>query len=69
MPLPKDQLELIGEDIEKATIGLAKMKDVIEDMRLAGMPSEKQEKAYDELSDRLRSLKVFHARQQAKATE
>ena len=67
MPIPKEQLDLIEKDIEAATATLADMKDVIDDMRLAGMAIEKQEKLYDDLTDRLRSLKVFYERQRAKS--
>ncbi|GAJ15481.1 unnamed protein product [marine sediment metagenome] len=67
MPLPKEQLKLISEDIEAAEKTLADMKDVIDDMRLAGMSIDKQQKTYDDLTDRLRSLKVFYARQEAKS--
>ncbi len=66
MPLPKEQLDFIANDIEAANATLKEMKDVIDDMRLAGMSIDKQEKTYDDLSDRLRSLRVFYERQQAK---
>ena len=66
MPLPKEQLDFIANDIGAATATLKEMKDVIDDMRLAGMSIDKQEKTYDDLSDRLRSLRVFYERQQAK---
>jgi len=67
MPLPKEQLEFIKLDIDAASETLKEMKDVIDDMRLAGMSIDKQQKTYDDLSDRLRSLRVFYERQQAKS--
>ena len=66
MPLPQEQLDFIKLDIEAATEKLRDMKDVIDDMRLAGMGISKQEDIYNQLDDRLRSLKVFYERQQAK---
>ena len=67
MPLPKEQLEFIKLDIDAASETMKGMKDVIDDMRLAGMSIDKQQKTYDDLSDRLRSLRVFYERQQAKS--
>lgn len=67
MPIPKEQLELIKQDIDAATETLADMKDVIDDMRLAGMSIDRQQKTYDDLSDKLRSLRVFYERQTAKS--
>lgn len=67
MPLPKEQLDFIKQDIDAATKTLKEMKDVIDDMRLAGMSIDKQQKTYDDLSDRLRSLRVFYERQIAKS--
>ncbi|GAJ09194.1 unnamed protein product [marine sediment metagenome] len=67
MPLPKEQLDLIKEDIDSATGALIGIKDVIDDMRLAGMSIEKQQTTYDDLSDKLRSLRVFYERQIAKS--
>jgi len=68
MPIPKEQLDFIKLDIDEASKTLKDMKEVIDDMRLAGMSIEKQEKTFDDLSDRLRSLRVFYDRQQAKST-
>jgi len=68
MPLPKEQLELIKQDIDAANKTLTEMKDVLDDMRLAGMSIDKQQTTYDDLSDRLRSLRVFYERQSAKST-
>ena len=67
MPLPKEQLDFIKNDIDAASNTLKDMKDVIDDMRLAGMSIDKQQKTYDDLTDRLRSLRVFYERQQAKS--
>lgn len=67
MPLPKEQLDLIKQDIDAATETLTEMKDVIDDMRLAGMDIDKQQATYDDLSDKLRSLRVFYERQAAKS--
>jgi len=67
MPLPKEQLDFIKEDIDAASKTLTEMKDVLDDMRLAGMSIERQQKTYDDLTDKLRSLRVFYERQQAKS--
>ena len=67
MPLPKEQLDFIKLDIDAASKTLKEMKDVIDDMRLAGMSIDKQQKTYDDLSDKLRSLRVFYERQSAKS--
>ena len=67
MPLPKEQLDYIKLDIDAAGKTLKEMKDVIDDMRLAGMSIDKQQKTYDDLTDKLRSLRVFYERQSAKS--
>jgi len=67
MPLPKEQLDFIKLDIDAATKTLSEMKEVIDDMRLAGMSIDKQQATYDDLSDTLRSLRIFYERQAAKS--
>ena len=66
MPLPKDILDNIEEDINLASAALAELKDVVTDMRLSGMDTTKQDADVDKLTDELRGLKTFHARQKAK---
>ncbi|GAJ16899.1 unnamed protein product [marine sediment metagenome] len=67
MPIPKEVLASIAEDIVKAEASLADLKDVVADMRLSGMDTSKQEAEVTELSKKLRSLKMFHDLRQAKA--
>jgi len=67
MPLPKEQLDFIKLDIDAASKTLKAMKDVIDDMRLAGMSIEKQQKRFDDLTDKIRSLRVFYERQATKS--
>lgn len=67
MPLPKEVLDSIAGDIAKAESSLADLKDVVSDMRLSGMDTAKQETEVDELSKKLRSLKMFHELRNAKA--
>lgn len=66
MPLPREVLDTIAEDIESAESQMAALKDVVDDMRLAGMDVSKQEDRMDSLTDDLRKLKLFYKRQSAK---
>lgn len=68
MPLPKEALDRIAEDIEKAEASIAELKDVVSDMRLSGMDVTTQTAAMKDLSDKIRQLKVFYERQKAKST-
>lgn len=68
MPLPKDILESIKGDIAEAEKALAELKDVVSDMRLAGMDTTKQDAEVDSLDDEIRKLKVFYGRQIAKSS-
>lgn len=67
MPMPKEVLDRIAEDITKAEASLADLIDVRNDMRLSGMDTAKQDTEVDELSKKLRSLKMFHELRKAKA--
>jgi len=67
MPLPREILEAIGEDIAKAEAVLADLQDVVSDMRLSGMATEREDAALDKQEDKLRSLKVFYERQKTKS--
>lgn len=66
MPMPKELLDRIAADIKEAEGYLAEVKDVVSDMRLAGMDTSRQVKEIDDLEDKLRQLRVFHERQKAK---
>lgn len=68
MPLPADILESIKGDIAEADRALAELKDVVADMRLAGMDTTKQDAQIDSLDDEIRRLKVFYGRQIAKSS-
>ena len=67
MPMPKEVLDTIAGDIEKAESSLADLKDVLSDMRLSGMDTAKQQVEFDELSKKLRSMKMFYDLRKAKA--
>ncbi|MBA7575760.1 hypothetical protein ES708_17596 [subsurface metagenome] len=60
MPLSKEVLASIAEDIEKATASLAGLKEVVSDMRLSGMGTTRQDTEVADLTKRLRSLKMFY---------
>ena len=60
MPMPKEVLESLAEDITKAEAALADLKDVVADMRLSGMDTATQDAEVADLSKKLRSLKMFY---------
>jgi len=68
MPLPKEALDRIAADIKVAEGHLAEAKDVVADMKLSGMDTTTQTATIDDLTDKIRQLKVFHDRQKAKPT-
>ena len=67
MPLVKEVLELIAGNIVKAKGSLAALKEVVADMRLAGMDTTNQNKEVDRLTTDLRALEIFYERQKAKS--
>jgi len=67
MPLPKEVLETVKKDIDRATESLAKLKEVVSDMRYAGMDTTKNDTEIDRLDDEIRKLKIFYNRQAKKA--
>jgi signal transduction histidine kinase len=67
MPLPKEILDSVEEDIKEADSAIAELRDVVTDMRLAGMDTTKQEAELDKLTDEIRKLRIFDARQRAKS--
>ncbi|GAJ05354.1 unnamed protein product [marine sediment metagenome] len=66
MPLPKEVLTSVAEDIAKAEASFADLKDVVTDMKLSGMDTTKQEAEVDDLSRKLRSLRMFYELRKAK---
>lgn len=66
MPLPREVLESIAEDIEEAEKAISELDDVVGDMRLAGMTTTKQDAELEKLSDEIRKLRIFYERQKAK---
>jgi len=66
MPLPKEVLDSIAEDIAKAEASLTDLKEVVSDMRLSGMDTAKQDAEVADLSKKLRSLKMFYDLRKAK---
>ena len=67
MPIPKEVLDSIAEDITKAETSLATLKEVVGDMRLSGMDTATQDAEVDSLSKKLRSLKMFYELRKAKS--
>lgn len=67
MPLPKEVLETVKKDIDRASESLVLLKEVVSDMRHAGMDTAKQDTEIDRLDDEIRKLKIFHTRQVKKA--
>ncbi len=67
MPLPKEVLVKVANDIKLAEDNLGELKDVVTDMRLSGMDTTNQAIEVKRLSDSLRGLKAFYERQRAKA--
>jgi len=60
MPMPKEVINSIAEDINKAELALVDLKDVVSDMRLSGMDVTRQQAEYDDLAKKLRSLRMFY---------
>ena len=67
MPLPKEVLDSVAEDIEKAKSTLAELKDVLTDMHLASMDVTKEDEEYKALASDIRKLEVFYGFQKAKS--
>jgi len=67
MPLPKEVLDSVAEDIKKAKSTLAELKDVLTDMHLAGMDTTKEDTEYKTLESDIRKLEVFYGFQKAKS--
>ena len=67
MPLPKDVLDRVADDIQKANSSLTELKDVVGDMRLSGLDTEKYDADVKDLTDKIRSMEVFYERQKAKS--
>lgn len=67
MPIPKEVLDSIAEDIAEAEALLAGLKDVVSDMKLSGMDTQVQDAEISELSKRLRGLRMFYELQKAKS--
>lgn len=67
MPIPKEILESIREDIDDATLALADLKSIVSDMRFAGMDTTRQDAEIAHLTEEIRKLRIFHDRQKAKA--
>jgi len=67
MPIPKEVLEATAADIEAADASLAELKDVVGDMRLAGLDTKRQEAEVADLSSKIRSMKMFYDLRKAKS--
>ena len=67
MPLPREVLDSIKEDIDKAKTLLAELREVITDMRLSGMDTAKQDDQFEALSTEIRHLEGFYERQRVKS--
>jgi len=67
MAMPKEVLDTIAADIANAESSLADLRDVVADMRLSGMDVTTQQAEVDDLSKKLRSMKMFYDLRKAKA--
>jgi hypothetical protein len=68
MPLPRNVLEDVAKDLGDAESMLVDLKDVISDMRYAGMDVAEQEREARALEDDIRKLRIFYERQKAKVS-
>ncbi|MBA7585677.1 hypothetical protein ES708_27665 [subsurface metagenome] len=67
MPIPKEVLERMKEGMDEAEVLLKDYKDIITDMRLAGMDTTEREKVSHDMTEKLRQQRVFYGRQKAKS--
>ena len=68
MPLPKEVLESLKHDIDEAEESLKEVKDVVTDMRLAGMDTAKLDSELETLKDEIRKRRILYDRQKAKSS-
>jgi len=68
MPLPKEVIVKVAENIKRAKSSLAELRDVVNDMRLSGLTTTEQDAEVKRLSEELRSLEIFYDRQKAKSS-
>lgn len=68
MPLPKEILESLKHDIDEADESLKEVKDVVTDMRLAGMDTAKFDSELETLKDEIRKRRILYERQKAKSS-
>lgn len=66
MPIPKEVMDRIAENIKKAESSLAELKDVVTDMKLSGMDTVDQERKVDDLTTKLHSMSMFYELRKAK---
>ena len=67
MPLPKDILEKVKVNLDKAEATLNEITDVVTDMRLAGLDTAKQDIETENLRDEIRKRRIFYERQKARS--
>ncbi len=68
MPLPKEVLESLKRDIDEAEESLIEVKDVVTDMRLAGMDTAKFDDRLETLRDEIRKRRILYERQISKSS-
>lgn len=66
MPLPKEVLERVKVNLDKAEATLNEIIDVVSDMRLAGLDTSKQDIETENLRDEIRKRRIFYERQKAR---
>ena len=69
MPLPKEVLAKVADDIKKANSSLTELRDVVNDMRLSGLDTEKYDAEVKDLTSKIRSMEIFYDRQKAKSSK
>ena len=68
MPLPPEILESLKNDLDEAEASLEEVRDVVTDMRLAGMDTTKLDDRVETLRDEIRKRRVLYERQKAKSS-
>ena len=68
MPLPKEVLESLKRGIDEAEESLIEVKDVVTDMRLAGMDTAKFDDRLETLRDEIRKRRILYERQISKSS-
>ncbi len=63
MPLPKETMEQIASNIEKAEAAIKEVEDVISDLRDSGVDTTLQSEQLATQKENLRQLSLFYGKQ------